>query len=334
MISIAFDVMGGDFAPSETLQGAYLALKEMDIHLVLLGPEAIVRQELKKFPDFPLDRVTIQDAPDVVGMSESPAQAFRKKKNSSIQLGLNLVKEKSCQGFVSAGNTGAVMACSVLTLGKIPGVERPAIATVLPSQKGPFVMLDMGSTVDCKPSHLAQFAVMGHYFAKLTLDIAEPRVALLNIGEERDKGNSACLEAYELIEKEPIQFIGNIEGKEILFGKADVIVCDGFVGNCLLKFGEGVSELFMQFFKNEAKISWVSALGLLILKPGLKRFIKKFDYQEYGGAPLLGVNGVSIIAHGKSKKIAVKNAILRCKQAIENQLVEKVTEALIPSCDQ
>lgn len=326
--------MGGDLAPTETLQGAFLALQELDIHLVLLGPEAILKEELNKIPQFPLNRVTLQDAPDVVGMSESPAQAFRKKKASSIQIGLNLVKDKTCQGFVSAGNTGAVMACSALTLGKIPGVERPAIATVLPSQTGPFVMLDMGSTMDCKPQHLAQFAIMGHFFSKLTLGVSEPRVALLNIGEEKDKGNHACLEAYELIEQLPIHFTGNIEGKDILFGKADVIVCDGFVGNSLLKFGEGVSELFMQFFKNEAKISWMSALGLFILKPGLKRFIKKFDYQEYGGAPLLGVNGVSIIAHGKSKRIAIKNAILRCKQTIENQLVEKVTEALNPSWPQ
>ncbi len=328
MIRLAFDVMGGDFAPTETLKGAYLALKETDIHLVLLGPKALLEKELATIPDFPLDRVTLCDAPDVVGMGEHPAQAFRKKKNSSIQLGLNLVRDKEADGFISAGNTGAVMATSTLTLGKIPGVERPAIATILPSKQGPFVMLDMGSNVDCKPQHLEQFALMGHFFSKLTLGIDSPRVALLNIGEERDKGNHLSLEAYELIEKLPIQFIGNIEGKDILFGKADVIVCDGFVGNCLLKFGEGVSELFMDFFRGEAKFSWISALGLMILKPGLKRFIKKFDYQEYGGAPLLGVNGISIIAHGKSKKVAIKNAILRGKQAAENQLVQKVTEAL------
>jgi len=327
LIRIALDVMGGDHAPSEVLQGAFLALNEFDIELVLLGPQDVLEKELSLIPQFPKHRCTLSHAPDVVGMSEAPSQAFRKKKESSIQLGLNMVRDKAVEGFVSAGNTGAVMACSLLTLGKIPGVERPAIAAVLPSQKGRFVMLDLGSNVDSKPQHLVQFGVMGHYFAKFLLELESPRVALLNIGEEADKGNAATLEAYPILEQQPIQFIGNIEGKDILNDKADVIVCDGFVGNNILKFGEGVSALFLEFFKNEAKTSWMSLIGLMLLKPGLKRFIKKFDYQEYGGAPLLGVNGVSIIAHGKSKRIAIKNAIGMCIQAVETRIIDNMTQA-------
>ena len=321
--------MGGDLAPSEVLEGALLALNDYPILLSLVGPEDVIRTELSRFPHWPMDRTTIVHAPDVVGMAESPSLAFRKKKHSSIQVGLNLVKNGDADGFVSAGNTGAVMAASILTLGRIPGVERPAIATLFPSQTGPFVMLDMGSTVDCKPSHLFQFGVMGHYFSQLLLSVEQPRVALLNIGEEPDKGNVATLEAYELLgNMDMLNFIGNLEGKDILLGKADVIVCDGFVGNVLLKFGEGVTSLFLDFFRTEAKRSVLSLLGLLLLKSSLKLFMKRFDYQEYGGAPLLGVNGVSIIAHGKSKRLAIKHAIRTCKVTVEQRLVERIATAI------
>ncbi len=333
MNRVALDVMGGDHAPSEIMAGAYEALQELECHLILVGPEEIIRAELKLYPSWPLDRTTVMHAPDIVGMAESPSLAFRKKKQSSIQVGLNLVKAGEADGFVSAGNTGAVMAASVLTLGRIEGVERPAIATIMPSTEGPFVMLDMGSTMDCKPQHLVQFAIMGHYFSQLILHTQRPKIALLNIGEEEDKGNQATLEAYQLLKALPAEFnfVGNVEGKEILLGKADVIVCDGFVGNTVLKFGEGVSSLFLDFFKNEAKTSFVSLLGGLLLKPALKRFMKKFDYQEHGGAPLLGVNGVSIIAHGKSKRPAIKNAIRTCLQTIEHDMVASIAGAISKS---
>jgi glycerol-3-phosphate acyltransferase PlsX len=321
--------MGGDHAPGEVLQGAYLALKELGIHLVLVGPEDVITQEINRIPHWPKEGYSIVHAPDVVGMSESPSLAFRKKKQSSIQVGLNLVKNNEADAFVSAGNTGAVMAASLLTLGRIPGVERPAIATVLPSMTGPFIMLDMGSNVDSKPQHLVQFGIMGHYFSKLLFNVTKPRVALLNIGEEEDKGNHATLEAYPVLkETKDIFFIGNLEGKDILLGKADVIVCDGFVGNAILKFGEGVTGLFLDFFKTEAKASLRALFGILLLKPMLTRFIKRFDYQEYGGAPLLGVNGVSVIAHGKSKRVAIKNAIRIAKQTVESDIVGKIAEAL------
>jgi glycerol-3-phosphate acyltransferase PlsX len=321
--------MGGDHGPSEVLQGALLALLEFPITLALVGPEDVVQSALKGIPSFPIERVDVVHAPDIVGMAESPTLAFRKKKNSSIQIGLQMVKEGRADAFVSAGNTGAVMAASLFTLGRISGVERPAIASVMPSQIGPFVMLDMGSTVDCKPQHLAQFGVMGTYFSQLLLKVPKPRVALLNIGEEPDKGNAATLEAHTLLQNNTsIHFIGNIEGKDILQGKADVVVCDGFVGNALLKFGEGVTSLFTDFFKAQAKGSILSLIGLLFLKPALKRFMKSFDYQEYGGAPLLGVDGVSIIAHGKSKRVAIKNAIRTGFEAVEQDIIRHISEAI------
>ncbi len=321
--------MGGDHAPGEVMQGAYLAIKELDVFLFLVGPEDIVKAEVAKFSDWPHDKSEIIHAPDIVGMSESPSLAFRKKKNSSIQIGLNMVKDAKADAFVSAGNTGAVMAASTLTLGRIPGVERPAIATVLPTMVDPLIMLDMGSNVDSKPQHLVQFGIMGHYFSKMIFQKESPRIALLNIGEEEDKGNHATLEAYPVLkETSEINFIGNVEGKDILLGKADVVVCDGFVGNTLLKFGEGVTSIFLDFFKTEAKSSLRSLIGILMLKPALTRFIKRFDYQEYGGAPLLGVNGVSVIAHGKSKRVAIKNAIRTAKQTVESDIVGKIAEAL------
>ncbi len=328
MIHISLDVMGGDHGPNEILQGAFLALKDYPIHLHLVGQRDVIEAELASFESWPYDQTTIQHAPDVVTMSESPALAYRKKKESSIQIGLNLVRDKVVGGFVSAGNTGAVMATSTLTLGRIPHVERPAIAVVLPSETGPFVILDMGSNMDSKSQHLSQFAIMGHFFAKFILHIDSPRVGLLNIGEEEDKGNMATLEAYQLIKQNPqLQFVGNIEGKDVLLGKADVVVCDGFVGNTLLKFGEGVTAIFVNFFKSEASQSWKSLLGLWLMKSSLKRFLNKFDYQEYGGAPLLGVNGVSIVAHGKSKRLAIKHAIRTCCHAIEGQMIQKITGA-------
>ncbi|MGE4169448.1 MAG: phosphate acyltransferase PlsX [Candidatus Margulisiibacteriota bacterium] len=327
-MKIALDVMGGDHAPGEIIKGAYLALNTFDAHLILVGPSALLEQELPKYGTFPHPRLSIHHAPESVDMGESPAESFRKKKQSSIRVGLELVKEGQADAFVSAGNTGAVMATSTLVLGRIPNIERPAIAATLPSEKGPFVMLDMGSSVDCKPEHLAQFALMGHYFSSLVLDRETPRVGLLNIGEEPGKGNLACQEAHALIQAMPLNFIGNVEGKDILKGDADVIVCDGFVGNNLLKFGEGVSTLFYDFFKKEAKQSVLSLMALLLLKPALKRFRKQFDYQEYGGAPLLGVNGVSIIAHGKSSAKAIESAIGNAIHAVEQRMVEKITKAV------
>lgn len=327
MIWVALDAMGGDYAPTEIVCGAYNALTDAMVGIVLVGIEDQIRQEMQKYTHWPQDRIKVVHAPEVVGMSESPSSSFRKKKQSSIRVGLDLVKAGDAQAFVSAGNTGAVMAASLLIFGKNDLIERPAIATVFPSEHGPAVVLDMGSNVDCKPEYLVQFAIMGSCFAQSVLHIQNPRVGLLNIGEEEEKGNAATLEAYQRLKQGSLNFVGNVEGRDILAGSADVVVCDGFVGNAILKFGEGVVKVFFNFFKREAKTSLISLLGLLLLKPALKRLQKQYDYEEYGGAPLLGVNGVSIVAHGNSKAQAIKNAVRTAIQSVEGGVVEKIRGA-------
>lgn len=321
--------MGGDFAPEINLEGALLATQDLPIKITLVGPQDLLNEKIKTYSKWPHDKITVVDAPEIVGMAESPTLSFRKKKNSSIQIGLNMVKDGRADGFVSAGNTGAVMTAASFILGRLPEVDRPVLACIIPSEKKPFVMLDMGSNVDCKPHHLVQFAVMGNFFAKNILDIPNPTVSLLNIGEEKDKGNQLTHTTYQLLEKINLNFVGNIEGKELTKGKVDVVVCDGFVGNAMLKFGEGISKLFMDFFKNEAKTSLLSLIGLILLKPAFKRFKKQFDYNEYGGANLLGINGICIIAHGSSGEVAIKNALRTAMLGVENKVVEKIKAGII-----
>ncbi len=330
MIRIALDAMGGDHAPSVVVEGAVLAAQQLGVCVVLVGPEDVISSELSRFPGYPKDLISISHAPDVVGMSESPALSFRQKKNSSIQIGLKLVKDGHANGFVSAGNTGAVMMASTLILGRIPGVERPAIASLIPTKaKRPVVVLDMGASVDCKPEHLAQFATMGYYFAQSVLQKESPRVGLLSIGEEPEKGNQAVHAAFELIKALPINFVGNVEGRDILEGDVDVVVCDGFVGNVLLKFGEGISSALFGHFKEAARSGSIrSKLGLLFLKPLLKQIYRQYDYEEYGGAPLLGVNGVSIISHGRSSAVAIKNAIRLASNDVRTNVVDKINKAI------
>jgi glycerol-3-phosphate acyltransferase PlsX len=331
LLKIVLDAVGGDYAPLEVLKGAILAVQEFPVHLILVGPEDVI---LSSFSDpffsksWPHERISIHHAPEVVGMGESPSVSYRKKKQSSIQEGLRLVSEGKADAFVSAGNTGAVMMASTFILGRIDTVERPAIAAILPTEKNPVVVLDVGSSVDCKPEHLVQFAEMGDCFCQLLLGVDVPRVGLLNIGEEVEKGNQQTQDAYSLLEASSLNFVGNVESKYIFKGSVDVVVCDGFVGNALLKFGEGVSGLFINFFKSEANGSLRSKLGLLLLKPMLKRFIKRYDHEQYGGAPLLGLNGVSIIAHGSSSAIAIKHAVRSAIQSVEGNIVSRIAEKL------
>ena len=324
MINIALDAMGGDTIPSINLEGAYLAAKEFNISITLVGQEEFLTPFIEKYHDWPYDKISIQHASDVVGMAESPSQSFRKKKNSSIRIGLDLVKNKICHGFVSAGNTGAVMASAIFVLGRLPHVDRPALAAIIPSKKEKYVILDVGSSVDCKASHLSEFAIMGNSFAKHVLGISKPRVGLLNIGEEQDKGNALTQETTPLLENGPFNYIGNVEGKDLTKGCVDVVICDGFIGNNILKFGEGIVGLFKSFFKQEATSSLLSAIGLLLLKPAFKRFKTSFDYDEYGGGHLLGVNGVTIVAHGSASSTAIKNAINVAKIAYERRLVQEI----------
>ncbi len=331
MTHIALDAMGGDFFPEPNIEGAIKAVEKLPITISLIGNETLLKKKIKNYPNFPHEKIAIVHAEDVIEMSDSPAQSYRKKKNSSIHVGLQLVKENKASGFVSAGNTGAVLTASTFILGRISGVERPALAAAIPTQTKHIVMLDMGSNVDCKPQHLAQFSIMGECFSKTVLHEPSPKVGLLNIGEEPDKGNALTQQTYEILSKLNLNFIGNIEGKDLTKGKAEVVVCDGFVGNNILKFGEGITHLFRSFFKEEAKSSLLSKVGLLLLKPAFKRFKKKFDYDEYGGAHFLGVNGISVIAHGSASSKAIKNAIKAAHDAIESDMIEKIKSALLQS---
>jgi glycerol-3-phosphate acyltransferase PlsX len=320
--------MGGDNAPEINIEGAMLAVESFPLKVTLTGVESELNKLIAKYPNFPHDKIKIHHASETVGMAESPTMSFRKKKDSSIQVGLRLVKEGKADAFVSAGNTGAVMTTALFVLGRLKGVERPVLAAVFPSSTKHFVLMDVGSSVDCKPQHLMQFAIMGHHFSNSILGVENPGVGLYNIGEEPDKGNQLTQATYKLLKESDLNFIGNVEGKDLTKGKADVVVCDGFVGNSLLKFGEGVSKMFTKFFKEEAKSSLLSLIGLLFLKPAFKRFKKKYDYDQYGGAHLLGVGGICIVAHGSAGPVAIRNAIKTAYRGLDAQMVSTIGDAI------
>ena len=301
--------MGGDYAPSVNVEGAVETVNERDdIDIILVGNEPLIRQELRN-KRYDTCRISIQHASEVVGMQDPPTTALRKKKDSSIRIGIDLVKAGGADAFVSAGHSGVVMATSLVLLGTSKGVVRPAIATVMPTLKDTFILLDAGANVDCKPEHLLQFALMGNTYCKLLLGKAIPKVALLSIGEEDTKGNELTKEAFKLIKNTRLNFIGNIEGKDMFTGKADVIVCDGFIGNIALKISEGLAETILKMLKREITSVSTGRIGYLMMKPAIKNFKKRTDYDEYGGAPLLGINGACIISHGRSSAKAIKNAL-------------------------
>ena len=323
MTVVALDIMGGDHSPEVTLSCLPFLEREKNLELILVGrKEAFSSLTIKSSLKF-----SFEEASEVIEMDESPSTAFKRKPNSSIHVGLNLVKSKKADAFVSAGNTGAVMTASLLILGRIKGVDRPAICTLFPTQSGRCVVLDVGSNVDCKPQNLYQFALMGHFYADKCLGVNQPRVGLLNIGEEEEKGNQLTQSSYKLLKQAPLNFVGNIEGKD-LFYEADVVVCDGFLGNAILKFGEGLVGFMFKRLKDEISKSWLQKLGALLVKPAFRQLKKQTDYEEIGGAPLLGLKGVSIIAHGKSKGKAIANAIRAAKLAADQQLVETITSSM------
>lgn len=320
---VAVDAMGGDLAPAATVRGAYLAASRYRIPIILIGRDEEIHKHIKK-QDISTLPIEIVDAPEVITMDEQPGTAFRKKKRSSINIGLNLVGEGKAQSFVSAGNSGAVMAGSLFILRKIPGVERPAIAASLPTPLGKIVLIDAGANVECKPLHLVQFAVMGEVYARTILNIQNPRVAVLSFGEERQKGIELTKEAGRMLENMDINFIGNAEGRDLFAERADVFVCDGFVGNLVLKSLEGLAFAVGDFIRNEFKKSILAMIGYLLAKPALRRMKKKVDYTEYGGAPLLGVNGGIVICHGSSNELAIKNAIKVASGLHEFSLEEEI----------
>lgn len=327
MVRIALDAMGGDFAPAEIVKGAVLASQQLPTdEIILVGDPDTVGRELKKYKQ--KGKLPVVAASEVIEMDEHPAQAVKQKKDASINVAVSLVKEGKADAIVSAGNTGALMAASLFKLGRIPGIERPAIAGEFPLPAGKVILLDIGANVDCKPKHIQQFALMGSLYAKHTMHINNPRVGLLNIGEEKEKGNELTREAWPLLKALPINFIGNVESKEILKGKADVIVCDGFVGNLILKFGESLGTSVFQMLKSELSKGIMSKIGLAFLLPALLRLKKKVTYDDYGGAPMLGIAGTVFKAHGRAKSPAIKNAIRETVEAVKGDMTSKLKENL------
>ncbi len=310
LIDIALDAVGSDKAPEPEIRGAILACRTLPVRVHMIGPESELRdlldEELEN-EDLP---IVVHHASERIGMDEKAAHAVRTKRDSSMRVGLKLVREGKCAGFVTAGNTGAAMATAKMVLGALPGVDRPALATPMPSSTGnPCVLLDVGANVDCKPYNLEQFAVMGEIYARTVLKINEPRVGLLSIGEEETKGNDLTREAFPLLKNLPIRFIGNVEGRDIFSSQADVIVCDGFVGNVALKTSEGVGRFVRDVLRESLTRTVTAQVGALLSRRAFNDFRRRLDYREYGGAPLLGVRGVCIIGHGSSNDRAIYNGI-------------------------
>jgi glycerol-3-phosphate acyltransferase PlsX len=326
-MKIVVDAMGGDHAPAVVIEGAIAAVKEYNAEVIVVGRQSEINELLDKFR-YKGKNILIHHAEDVIGMSESAATSIRRKRNSSIVVGLNLMKEGKAEAFFSAGNTGAVVCGATLGLGLLPGVERPGIALVTPTLKGISLIIDVGANIDPKPIQLLQYGIMADAYFKYILNRSNPTVGLLNIGEEEVKGTDFIKETFELLEKSSLNFIGNVEGKDLFSGKCDVIVCDGFVGNVALKVTESTAEAMQVFLKRHILGHPLGKLGLIFLLPALKRFKKDIDYAEYGGAPLLGVNGVVIIGHGRSNVKAIKNAIRVAKEEVERRFNEKILEAL------
>ena len=330
-IRVALDAMGGDKAPGEVVLGAIQAAREYSMGVYLVGREHAIRAELAKHDTSGLD-LPIVHTDEVIEMDEHPASAVRKKKNASMTLALQLVRDGSALGAVSAGNSGAMMAASLFTLKRIEGVDRPALGTVFPTRNGISFVLDVGANTDCKPEYLQQFALMGSIYMNRIFSIASPRVGLLANGEEETKGNELVQQTHQLLKAHAetlgINFIGNVEGRDIPLGGADVVVCDGFVGNVVLKLGEGMAETLLGMLRTQMTNSLPNKLAAAVLQPGLRKVFRRLDYAEYGGVPLLGINGSAVVAHGRSNAKAIKNALRVARQTSETNVVGAIAGGL------
>lgn len=325
-MKIVIDAMGGDYAPEEVVKGAALALEEIDLEIILLGNMEKVNEILAKYK-YKKDKISIINCKESIETNEFPLSAIRNKKDSSIVVGTKLLKNNKADAFISAGNSGAVMAAAILELGCISKqIRRPSIAAILPSAKGKVLVLDVGANVDCKPEHLLQFAHLGSKYAKYILKIKDPKIGLLNIGEEENKGNKFTQNAYIILKNADINFVGNIEGKDIFKGKVDVVVCDGFTGNILLKSSEGLAKLLLTEINKEVISQLPQNQEMDKLKQKFANLVKMTDYTEYGGSPLLGINGLCVICHGRSKAKTFKNAILNTCKFIDSNIVEHFKE--------
>jgi len=324
---IAVDAMGGDFGPKATVPGALRAAGDFGVDILLVGSENAIRREVER-SGLNSPRVEIIDAPEAIGMGES-VLAFRKKKASSIRVGAQLVRDGQAEAFVSMGNTGAVVFISREVMGSLKGVDRPALALLVPGVTGQTLLLDVGANANCQPHNLVQFAVMGRIFMESIAGLPDPRIGLMSIGEEKGKGNDLVRQAFDRLQASPLRFIGNVEGKDLFSGAADVIVSDGFTGNVALKVSEGVVESVLSMARHEITKNIFAKLGYLLMKRHLKKIYKRVDYSEYGGAQLLGVGGVCIIGHGRSTPAAVRSAVLRAKDFVANRVQEKIQAEIL-----
>lgn len=327
-MKIAVDAMGGDYAPVEIVKGAVQADGNRGIQIILVGDRIAIEQELAKYPAESLRHIEVKHASEVVAMDEHPANAIRRKSDSSIVVAANLVNSGEAQAMVSAGNTGAAMAVATLRLGRIRGIDRPAIGALLPTTSGKAVMLDAGANVDCSVENLLQFAVMGKEYAERVLKLPNPRVGLLSIGEEPTKGNELTKATNARLADSDLNFVGNVDGKDVFRGAADVIVCDGFDGNIVLKIAEGMAEFIFGTVKSQIKRTFLRKIGGLLVRPAFNSLKDSVDYAEYGGAPLLGTNGMCIISHGRSNARAMECAIRAAADAVENEVVKCISESL------
>jgi phosphate acyltransferase len=326
-LKIALDAMGGDFAPKEVVLGAVAACREFGTEIILVGIESEISKELTNQSLSGL-KLEIHHASEVIAMHEHPAGAVKRKKDSSLIVANRLVKEGKADAIISAGNTGAAMTASLLTLGRINGIKRPAIVSLMPTKTGFSVVLDAGANADCEPDILLEFALMGSVYAEQVMGIKNPRVGLLSIGEEETKGNKLTIDTHQLLKSSRLNFIGNIEGNDVHRGVCDVIVCDGFVGNIVLKLSEGLASVLMSQVKEAILVNVFSMMGGLLIKKSFKKLMSRMDPAEYGGMPLLGLNGISLIAHGNSNAKAVKNAIKAATKAVNQDIIGKIAQTV------
>lgn len=322
---IAIDAMGGDDAPAAIVDGALVAARHLQIGLLLAGDSEAIERELSRHPGAGALDIEILDTPESVAMAEPAAAALRRKPRASVKLAAEAVRDGRAAAMFSAGHTGATVVAALGAFGRIPGVDRPAIATIIPTRLRPAVLLDSGATVECRPQHLVQFAVMGAAFARVALGCVTPRVGLLSVGEEESKGNELTREAHRLLKSAPVLFTGNVEGRDVYAGDVDVIVCDGFTGNITLKISEGLAETVDRVLREELSTTFGTRVGYLLSRQAYRRFRKRLDASEYGGAPLVGLNGLCVIGHGRSSPKAVRNAVAMAARFVEDGLLEKLT---------
>jgi phosphate acyltransferase len=325
---IAIDAMGGDEAPRSIIDGALVAARHLQIGLLLVGARDAIERELSRHPGVASLDIDILHAPERVDMAEPAAAALRRKHGASIRVAAEAVRDGRASALFSAGHTGASVMAAHGAFGRLTGIDRPALATIIPTRRQPAVLLDSGATVECRAQHLVQFALMGSAYARIALGCAEPRVALLSVGTEESKGNDLTLEAHQLLKSAPVRFVGNVEGRDVYAGEADVIVCDGFTGNITLKISEGLVETVEQLLHDELSATFGTRVGYLLSRQAYRRFRKRLDYSEYGGAPLLGLNGICIVGHGRSSGKAVRNAVTMAARAVTERLQDRLGREL------